>query len=245
MKVTTVIISIATLFTTLSMAAPLDSRATDTATIVLQTGDGDTTIQLSVALDKVVSTADKAFASRGVAAEVLQAGPVCQAFSDNAATKLLGSPFSSATTAHFTTVSTGGVGSLASQALPIGAFLCSASAPGLEKDIAKLTKAVQAAPHPVAAIARLEVEIEADTFIQDEVKADGKIFLTANTRFGTHAIRASVNSATGADARKVSCQAFSDVAAKSPLGKPFGETVFTTNSNKPATLQAFICKVGA
>lgn len=242
MKATTVLVNFTTLFATLSVAAPLELRADNTARISLRTGDGDATIQLSVVLDQVVSTADKRVASRGVAAEVVGTG-VCQAFSNNAATKPLRTPFSSSNSVSFTTASTGGVDSLASQGVPIGAYLCSASLQSLKKDVAKLVTAGHATPPPTTVIARLEVEIEADTFIQDEIKADGRILLTANTRFGTQAIRASVNSATGADASKVSCQAFSDVGAKHALGKPFGETTFTRDSNKPATLNAFICKV--
>jgi hypothetical protein len=59
----------------------------------------------------------------------------------------------------------------------------------------------------------IELEQSADQFVQGTVLADGSVFLTAGTNFGTLGLDFNIVAAQGADPNKVKCQAFYDTAA--------------------------------
>lgn len=221
MKTTSILIASASLFAALGLAMPLKASS-ETVQIVVKTGDGDSAAGLTVTINQVFSTANNPLVSKGVAATIDDPIATCQAFSDNAGTIPLGKPFTAKTPASFSATSSGGTESKPEDAVPIGAFLCTNS-PSV----------------PSTASVRVQLEIESDTFIQRDVPADGSRLLIPTT-----GLDMSVVDATGVDVNKVSCQAFADVAAKHPVGKPATsarEVILTTNSNKPVTINAIVC----
>ena len=225
MKTTSILIASASLFAALGLAMPLKASS-ETVQVVVKTGDGDAAAGLTVTINQVFSTANNRAASKGVAATISDPTATCQAFSDNAGTVRLGKPFTANTPASFSAKSSGGVDSKPEDAVPIGAFLCSNS------------PNVPSAAPPVAS-ARVQLEIESDTFIQREVPVNGSIF-----RIPTTGLDMSIVSATGVNVNRVSCQAFADVAAKQPVGKPAtsaGDVTLTANNNKPVTINAIVC----
>ena len=221
MKTTSILIASASLFAALGLAVPVPASS-ETVQIVLKTGDGDTAVGLTVTLNQVFSTADNRQGSKGVAATVEDPTAVCQAFSDNAGTIRLGSPFTADKPASFSATSNGGTGSNPDDAVPIGAFLCSNSA-----------------SVPSTASARVQLEIESDTFIQRDIPADGSIF-----KIDTTGLDLSVVEATDVDVNAVSCQAFADVAAKQAVGGPATsakDAILTNDRTHPATINAIVC----
>jgi hypothetical protein len=95
----------------------------------------------------------------------------------------------------------------------------------------------------------IELEQSADQFVQGTVPADGSIFLTAGTSFGTLGLDFNIVAAQGADVNKVNCQAFYDTAATIIAGtfatEANGGVLLTSDRNNPVTLNAFKCTVGA
>ncbi|MCJ1423606.1 hypothetical protein MMC29_001490 [Sticta canariensis] len=221
MKTTSILIASASLFAALGLAMPLKASS-ETVQVVVKTGDGDSAAGLTVTINQVFSTANNPLASKGVAASIDDPTATCQAFSDNAGKIPLGKPFTAKTPASFSATSSGGTESKPEDAVPIGAFFCSNS-PSV----------------PSTASARVQLEIESDTFIQREVPANGSIFPIPTT-----GLEISLVKATGVDVNQVSCQAFADVAAKHPVGKPAtsaGDVTLTANPNKPVTINAIVC----
>ncbi|MCJ1464781.1 hypothetical protein MMC07_003394 [Pseudocyphellaria aurata] len=230
MKTTSILIASAALFAALGLAIPVPASS-ETVQIVVKTGDGDSAVGLSVTLNRVFSTADNLGASKGVAATVGDSNVICQTFSDNAGTIPLGSPFTEATPASFSATSNGGTGSKLEDAVPIGAFFCSNSADGLPKP--------SGSNLPSTASARVQLEIESDTFIQRDVPVDGSIF-----QIQTTGLDLSIVTATDVDVDKISCQAFADVAAKKPVGGPATsakDAILTANRNQPTAVNAIVC----
>jgi hypothetical protein len=239
----------ATLFTSLATAGPLFSRRADTIQVQIKTGDGDASIQVTVTLDQLFTTPQQA-----VAASVNDPTAVCQAFNDSAATQPLGAPFTAANGAIF--VNDGSTASVASDAITIGAFLCSSSMSKLLADEAKITTPGSSSSSPSSpsssgsgATVRIELEQSADQFVQGEVPADGSIFLTAGTNFGTLGLDFNIVEAQGVDVNKIKCQAFYDTAATIIAGtfatEANGGDVLTSDKNNPVTLNAFKCSVVA
>lgn len=232
MKTTSILIASASLFAALGLAVPVPASG-EQVQIVVKTGDGDSAAGLTVTLNQVFSTANNPVASKGVAATIDDTTATCQAFSDNAGTIPLGSPFTADKPASFSATSSGGTESNPNDAVPIGAFLCSKSADGLPT--------ANGSNVPSTASARVQLEIESDTFIQRDVPVDGSIF-----KIKTTGIDLSVVDATDVDVKKVSCQAFTDVAAKKPVGGPATSTtdaILTANRNHPTTINAIVCSV--
>lgn len=222
MKPTSILIASASLFAAVGLAVPVPASG-ESVQIVVKTGDGDSAVGLTVTLNQVVSTADNRGAAAGVAASIDDPSVTCQAFRDNAGTVPLGSPFTAAAPASFSATSSGGTESNPDDAVAIGAFFCAASSAG---------------PH-TAASARLQLEIESDTFIQRDVPVDGSIFPIATT-----ALDVSVVAATDVDLAHVSCQAFADLAATTPLGGPATSAttaILAADRNRPATISAIVC----
>ena len=80
--------------------------------------------------------------------------------------------------------------------------------------------------------------------------ADGSIFLTAGTQFGTLELDFDIADASeGTDVNRVKCQAFYDVDATVVAGtfatEANGGDVLTSDRNTPVTVNAFVCSVGA
>lgn len=236
MKTTSILIGSTSIFAALAVAIPVPS-STDTVQIVLKTGDGDAARGFAVTINQLFSTKDNPQVSSGVAASIDDKTAICQAFSDNAAKIPLGAPFTAAKPGSFSDTSNGGIGSVPSDAVPIGAYLCSRSADGLKGSSGS------------SATARVQLETESDTFFQNDVPADGSIFLTAKSNFGTTGLDLDLVDATGVDVNLVSCQAFADVAATHPIGGPAtaknGGAILTADRNHPATLNAIVCSVSA
>ena len=240
MKTISIIAASASLFAACSVALPAPAATSSTTVqIVVKTGDGDSAAGLTATLDQVLSTAGQPQAARGVAASIDDPTVICQTFSDNAATKPLGAPFTAAKPASFSATSNGGTGSKLADAVPLGAFLCSHSANGVKPKGPKGSTGGQ------TATARVQLETESDTFFQNDVPVDGSVFLTGKTNFGTSALDMAVVTATGVNPNEVSCQAFADKAAKKPIGGPTtvnnNGAVLSKNRNQPATINAIVC----
>jgi hypothetical protein len=216
------------LVASLTAGLPLSSRYdANTIQVVIKTGDGDASIQITVTLDQLFTTPQQA-----VAASIFDPTAVCQAFSDSAGTSPLGEPFTAAKGVIF--VNDGSVDSVASDAITVGAFLCSNSSPS---------------PPSSPATVIIQLEQSADQFVQGTVPADGSIFLTADTNFGTLGLGFSLVKAEGADLDKIKCQAFYDAQATIVAGtfatEANGGVVLTTDRANPVTLNAFKCTVDA
>ncbi|MCJ1267370.1 hypothetical protein MMC22_007255 [Lobaria immixta] len=223
MKTTSILIASASLFAALGLAIPVPASS-DTVQIVVKTGDGDAAAGLSVTLNKVFSTADQRQASKGVAATIDDPTVTCQAFSDNAGKNRQGDPFTADKPASFSKTSSGGTESNPDDAVPLGAFFCSKLASGTQSSTAS---------------ARVQLEIESDTFIQKDVPADGSIF-----QINTTGLDLSIVHATGVDVSAVSCQAFTDVAAKQAVGGPATsatDAILTNDRSQPRTINAIVC----
>ncbi|MCJ1477317.1 hypothetical protein MMC13_005988 [Lambiella insularis] len=249
MKTTAVVLASTSLFAALALAAPVpQSTASQTVDITFKSGDGDSATVITATLDQLLVTANNSQASAGVAATVNSGSAQCQAFSDAAATEPLGNAFNAQTSGPFTNLANGGVDSILADAVPVGAFLCSASIAGLAKDEAALTTSSSSSSSSSSTV-RIELQTEADTFVQGEVPVDGSIFLTAETIFGEAAISALLVDATGIDLNKVSCVAFSDALAKHEEGLSFtnanGGAALSSSTIEATKLEAFKCTVSA
>lgn len=221
MKTASILIASATLFVALGLAVPVPASS-ETIQVTVSTGDGDASVGLQVTLNQVFSTADNRGASKGVGARISDEGVTCQAFSDNAGTVPLGSTFTADTPASFSATSSGGTESNPDDAVPIGAFFCSNSADGSNI--------------PSTASARVQLEIESDTFIQRDIPVDGSSF-----QIKTTGLNLSIVTATDVDVNKVSCQAF---AGELAIGEPAtlaNEAILSANRNQPTTIDAIVC----
>ncbi|KAL9639170.1 MAG: hypothetical protein Q9164_001099 [Protoblastenia rupestris] len=238
MKTASIFIGSTSLLASLAVAAPT-RRSTNTIQVFLETGNGgDETRGFPVTLDQVFSTAGNRGLSQGVSAFIRDPTATCQAFTDNAATIPLGNPFTSEMEASFTDASN------TEDAVPVGAFLCSASAEGLGQP-----QGGNGAPTGTAqGTARVQVEVDIETFVQSEVPLNS-VFLTAQSIIGDSALELLLTRATGADVNDVSCQAFADAQATSPVGGPAtaqnGGAVLSADRTSPATINAIVCSTSA
>lgn len=235
--------------TGLATALPLLARD-NTIIISIKTGDGDSSTQVQVTPDVLFTTPTTA-----VAASLDDSSSICQAFSDSAATKPLGAPFTGAAAANF--VNDGSTASVAADAITIGAFLCSTSASSLLADEAKTmtstSSTTSSAPPTTSSssggnvVVTIQLEQSADQFVQGSVPGDGSTFLTAGTNFGTLGLDFEIVDATGADPNKIKCQAYWDTAATTVAGtfatEANGGDILTMDRNNPATFNAFKCSV--
>ena len=246
MRTSTFLTTTIALVTTVSCALPLHARQADTIQVSIKTGDGDSSIQITVTLDTLFTTPQQA-----VEASISDPTAVCQAFSDSAATTPLGASFNATTDVTF--VNDGSTGSVASEAVTVGAFLCSSSVSALLGDESKTTTSSSSSSSSSTlsgATVTIELEQSADQFVQGTVPADGSIFLTAGTQFGTLGLDFNiVDASEGTDVNQVTCQAFYDAAATVIAGtfatEANGGDVLTSDRNTPVTVNAFVCSVGA
>ncbi|MCJ1395844.1 hypothetical protein MMC18_008730 [Xylographa bjoerkii] len=250
MQLTSVLVGSATLFAIVAIAAPVPQIAAGkTINVTFKNGDGDSANTFEVTPDVLFLTAGTGESS-GVAATIADPAAVCQAFSDAAATKPLGNQFTSLIPGSFTNLANGGVDSVLADAVPIGAFLCSESAAGLAKDIAALTRTSTSSSTTTSSSSstgtvRVELQTDAETFVQGEIPTDGSIFLTADSIFGNRGTFASLVNATGVNLSKVSCVAFTDVAAKQDAGVPFtaanGGAALSASTIEATIINAIVC----
>ena len=246
MKTASIFIGSTSLLASLAVAAPT-RRSTNTIQVFLETGNGgDETRGFPVTLDQVFSTQGNRGLSQGVSAFIRDPTATCQAFTDNAATIPLGNPFTSEMEASFTDAADG---SASSNAVPVGAFLCSASAEGLGQ--AQGGNGAPTGTDPTGnaqGTARVQVEVDIETFVQSEVPLNS-VFLTAQSIIGDSALELLLTRATGADVNDVSCQAFADAQATSPVGGPAtaqnGGAVLSADRTSPATINAIVCSTSA
>jgi len=204
-----------------ALAAPFVARDS-TAIIQLKTGDGDTSVQATVPLDTIYSTADNNQVQVGVNAFVVEAGPTCHAFSDNAALKPLGNDFTNTVNGVFT--SSNGAGDVGSnnQGVPIGAFFCSLSKAAVDAQVAKgSTPSSNSPPPSSSATVRIQnIFDNSETATQEDIPFNA-LFLTANSQLGNVSDQLSIVSATGIDVKVVSCQAFKDAKGQQSVGPAF------------------------
>ena len=245
---TSVLLTSTILLAGLVSALPLSSCQANTIQVTIKTGDRDTTIQVTVTLDQLFITPQRA-----VAASIDDRTAVCQAFSDSAATRPLGAPFTAANSVI--SVNDGSTGSVASDDITVGAFLCSSSLSKLlgdESDTmtsgSSSSTSLSSSSTSSHATVTIELEQSADQFVQGTVPADGSVFLTAGTQFGTLGLDFNiVDASPGVDLNKVKCQAFYDTAATIIAGsfatEENGGDVLTSDRNHPVTLNAFKCAV--
>ncbi|KAN0078638.1 hypothetical protein V8E54_005151 [Elaphomyces granulatus] len=227
------------------LAAPFIARDSS-AIIQLKTGDGDTSVQVTVPLDTVFSTANDAEAKVGVNAFIVEpTSATCHAFSDNAALKPLGNDFTNTITGVFT--NSNGAGDVGSdnQGVPIGAFFCSLSKAAVDAQVAK--GSTSTSPPPPSSSSSATVRIENifdhfDTAVQEDIPIN-TVFKTANSQLGNLSDQLSIVSATGVDVKTVTCQAFKDAEGKQPIGNPFtaNKMVVLNSTGADVTINAIKC----
>jgi len=227
-----------------AFAVPFISRS-GSATVQMKTGDGDESIQVTVPLDTVFSTTNDKQAQVGVNALVVEAGPTCHAFSDNAALKPLGNDFTNTVTGVFTSSSGAGDVGSNNQGVPVGAFFCSQSKSAVDAQVAKGSTTSGSPPPSSSSSATVRIQNifdHMDTSTQEDIPID-KLFLTANSQLGTASDELSIVSASGADVKVVSCQAFKDAKGQTPIGTPFtaNKMVVLSSTGADVTINAIKC----
>lgn len=116
---------------TLSSAAAVPRQAGSTVIVQFRNGDGDSSVQQTFAAGKLVTTTvDGLPITRAVNGEIVDSGDKCQFFSDAKGTQKIGGVLSStdSNAVQFTDASTGGTGSVASQAVTLGSVFCASAA---------------------------------------------------------------------------------------------------------------------
>jgi hypothetical protein len=115
----------------------------------------------------------------GVNAFVVESGPTCHAFSDNAALKPLGNDFTNTVNGVFT--SSNGAGDVGSnnQGVPIGAFFCSLSKAAVDAQVAKGSTSSSNSPPPSSsATVRIQnIFDNSETATQEDIPFNA-LFLT-------------------------------------------------------------------
>lgn len=160
------------------------------------TGDGDSAVDVEVALNQPFSTADDLGALEGVPARTHDPVAIYQAFSENAGTIPLSSLFTADTFASLSGSSSSGTESKPNDIIPIGAFFYFSSADSLsEADRRDLLS---------TASLLLQLNTASDTAIGLIAPLDGFI-----CQFATTGIELSVSIAT-----KVSRQIFVDAVTQ-------------------------------
>ncbi|KAN0078633.1 hypothetical protein V8E54_005146 [Elaphomyces granulatus] len=205
-----------------ALAAPFLAR-NSSATIQVQTGDGDAATQVTVQLDTVFSTANDSLAQVGINAFVVEpTGATCHAFSDNAALKPLGNDFTDRD--HIGVFSD-------NQGVPIGAFFCALSKAAVDAQVAKGS---------TVRIQNTFDHFEAAT--QEEIPIN-TVFKTANSQLGIVSDQLSIVSATGVDVKAITCQAFKDTEGKQPIGQPFtvNNMAVLSSTGVDVTINAIKC----
>lgn len=91
--------------------------------------------------------------------------------------------------------------------------------------------------------ARVQLEIESDTFVQEDVPANGSVF--RNNRLSSGLVLG-VAGATGVAANRVSCRAFSDTAGKKEIVSGSAtinkDLILTRNRAQPVSIGSIVCK---
>lgn len=91
--------------------------------------------------------------------------------------------------------------------------------------------------------ARVQLEIESDTFVQEDVPANGSVFRSRRLSKG---LVLGVAGASGVAANRVSCRAFSDAAGKiqivSGSATAAKDLILTKNRAQPVSIGSIVCK---
>lgn len=92
--------------------------------------------------------------------------------------------------------------------------------------------------------ARVQLEIESDTFVQEDVPANGSVFRNRRLSKG---LVLGVAGATGVAANRISCRAFSDTAGRIQIvpGSATAATdlILTKNRAQPVSIGSIVCKI--
>lgn len=92
--------------------------------------------------------------------------------------------------------------------------------------------------------ARVQLEIESDTFVQEDVPANGSVFRNRRLSKG---IVLGVAGGNGVAANRISCRAFSDTAGKKQIvpGSATYATdlILTQNRAQPVSIGSIVCKI--
>ena len=137
------------------------------------TGDGDSAVDVEVALNQLFSTADGLGALEGFLARIDNSAAIYQAFSENGGTIPLGSPYTADTFASLSGTSSGGTESKPNDAISIGTFFYFSSADSLPE-------ADRRDPFSTASLL-LQLDTASDTVIGLIVSIDSLIFQVATT----------------------------------------------------------------
>ena len=252
-----------------ALPAELVPRQGQTALLTIKTGDGDSATTLSCTLDQVCVTN---FLNRNsVSTSLSEPNMFCAGFTDSGATQLINPIFSSAVPASYSTTSSGGTGSVASDAIQIGSYFCSStqaavqaqvgggsgSAPPPSATTAAAATATSATPSPPPSTdtgssnaasgmtVRVQLEQVSDQFVQADIPLDA-IPLANSPQLGSQGLGLSIVSATGFDVSQVGCQVFADLAGSLPLpGVATVNQQLTLSSNpySPAMIGSIACGV--
>lgn len=91
--------------------------------------------------------------------------------------------------------------------------------------------------------ARVQLEIESDTFVQEDVPANGSVFRSGRLSKG---LVLGVAGASGVAANRVSCRAFSDAAGKIQIvpgsATAAKDLILTKNRAQPVSIGSIVCK---
>lgn len=91
--------------------------------------------------------------------------------------------------------------------------------------------------------ARVQLEIESDTFVQEDVPANGSVFISRRLSRG---IVLGVAGASGVAANRISCRAFSDEAGKKEIvhgsATAARDLILTKNRAQPVSIGSIVCK---
>lgn len=115
-------------------------------------------------------------------------------------------------------------------------------APILETQLDNLPAAPLDARQAVST-ARVQLEIESDTFVQENVPANGSVFRSRRLSKG---LVLGVAGASGVAANRVSCRAFSDAAGKIQIvpgsATAARDLILTKNRAHPVSIGSIVCK---
>lgn len=103
---------------------------------------------------------------------------------------------------------------------------------------------VEARQTAVAPTARVQLEIESDTFVQEDVPANGSVF--RSSRLSKGLVLGVAGASGGVAANRLSCRAFSDAAGKVQIvpgsATAASDLILTKNRAQPVSIGSIVCK---
>lgn len=179
---------------TLTSALVIPRQAASTVTVQFKTGDGDSSIQQTLASGKLVTTTSTGDAIRpAVNGQIVDAGDKCQFFSDAKGANKLGGVLSSDDTdpVQFTDASDGSTASVASDAVTLGSVCC-ASAGQFDSLCGSLGSGSDNTGASSAFPVLIQISGLSEQATQGEIVADGKPHALEAPLIGTDALTASI-----------------------------------------------------